>query len=470
MTRRGWRQRRRGALGACARALACVVLAGSLAPHHALADEIPAGSRLSDKPIPMATELKRPKPLLEIGDHFLDTGKLQHGIQLPGGAVWQPSLLLFGNYRTAVQTFDDGKTRFSEWANRLDVFANLQLTGTERAIVGFRPLDNKRDFIGYQFEPDRGFQKKADGNVDVAFFEGNLREMLPALDPKDTRALDYAFAVGRQPLLLQDGILLNDTIDAVGIVRNAVHTPWTSGVRLDVIYGWDHIHRNDNVLDKSAQLFAATAFADLYWSTLELDTVYVSADRKTGDGFYAGLSGIQRVQLFGESISTTFRVNGSYALDHETAAVSNGVLLYGEMGRSPIGTPDWMYIDVFGGIDKFSSAARAQDAGGPLGRTGILFEALQLGHYGAPLGSKANNAFGGSLGYQRFWDLFRRQLIVEVGGRRDTSSGGANAFGVGGRLQQAFGQHLILELDSFVAAVEDRGPAYGGRGEAQVKF
>lgn len=455
--------------GELGRALGLAFLAGSFAAVQAATDDVPAGSRLSDQPIPMATELQRPKPLVELGDHFLDTGKLQRGIRMPGGAIWQPSLLVFGSYRTAVQTFDDGDARFTEWANRLDVFANLQLTGTERAIVGFRPLDNRRRYIGYQFEPEEGFEDDADGNIEVAFFEGNLREMFPSLDPLDTKALDYAFSVGRQPILLQDGILLDDTIDAVGVVQNAVHTPWTSGVRLNVIYGWDHIHRN-NVRDDSAQLVAGTAFADLYWTTADLDVVYVTADRRTGDGFFAGLSGIQRVQLFGESISTTLRVNGSYALERETPAMGSGVLFYGEMGRSPIGTADWMYFDAFWGIDRFTSAARDIDTGGPLGRTGILFEALQLGHYGAALGNQATNSFGGAFGYQRFWDLFRRQAIVEVGGRRDTSAAGANAFGVGTRLQQAFGRHLILELDGFVAGVERTGPAYGGRGEAQIKF
>jgi len=475
---RGWRNDEQGRWVSLRPVLSGLLVAGVVAACGALADEIPseppaeipAGSRLSDKPIPMATELQRPKPLVEIGDHFLDTGKLQRGFQLPGGAIWQPSLLIFGNYRTAIQTFNDVAPRVTEWANRLDVFANLQLTGTERAIIGFRPIDNQREYAGFQFEPDRGFKSVADGNVQVAFFEGNLREMIPDLDPKDTHALDYAFAVGRQPLLLQDGILLNDTIDAVGVVRNAVHTPWTSGLRLDAIYGWGHINRNDNLPDNSAQLFALNAAADLYWTTMELDAIYVSADKKTGDGVYGGLSGIQRVQLFGESISTSFSIDGSYALDHQTPAVSDGVLFYGEMGRSPKGTPDWMYVDAFWGIDKFSSAAREEDAGGPLGRTGILFEALQLGHYGAPLGNRANDAFGGSVGYQMFWDLFRRQLILELGGRHDNSSSGFDAFGVGGRLQQAFGRHLILGADAFVAAIANHAPGYGARSEAQIKF
>jgi Na+-translocating ferredoxin:NAD+ oxidoreductase RnfG subunit len=52
-----------------------------------------------------------------------------------------------------------------------------------------------------------------------------------------------------------------------------VHTPWTSGLRLDAIYSWGHINRNDNLPDDSAQLFALNAAADLYWTTMELDAI-----------------------------------------------------------------------------------------------------------------------------------------------------------------------------------------------------
>jgi hypothetical protein len=50
--------------------------------------------------------------------------------------------VLFGTYRTAIQTFEDGTERYSEWANRLDMFANLQLSGTERVLIGMRPFDS----------------------------------------------------------------------------------------------------------------------------------------------------------------------------------------------------------------------------------------------------------------------------------------------------------------------------------------
>ena len=41
-------------------------------------------------------------PILELGEPFLGTGPLDPGFEMPGGSVWQPSLLLYGTYRTAL--------------------------------------------------------------------------------------------------------------------------------------------------------------------------------------------------------------------------------------------------------------------------------------------------------------------------------------------------------------------------------
>ena len=68
-------------------------------------------SRFPDEPIPLKLEgfPQRPKPILELGAPFLGTGTLDSGFEVPGGAVWQPAFLLYGTYRTALQTFDDGE-------------------------------------------------------------------------------------------------------------------------------------------------------------------------------------------------------------------------------------------------------------------------------------------------------------------------------------------------------------------------
>ena len=76
-------------------------------------------SRITDEVIPLQLDdvPDRPRSLLEIGNPYLHPGEIGEGFTLPTGAVWQPSLLVFGTYRTGVNIFDRGDT-ISEWANK----------------------------------------------------------------------------------------------------------------------------------------------------------------------------------------------------------------------------------------------------------------------------------------------------------------------------------------------------------------
>ena len=102
------------------------------------ASEDGVSSYVPDKAIPFAypseaADPGRTRPLLELGDPFLGNGNLRPGYRLPGGAVWQPRLWIYGNYWSSLHSYqlDNGSTT-QEWANRLELYSNLQLTGSER--------------------------------------------------------------------------------------------------------------------------------------------------------------------------------------------------------------------------------------------------------------------------------------------------------------------------------------------------
>ena len=139
------------------------------------------------------------------GDRFLSPGPVDPGYKLPTGATWRPMFFAFGSMRSAVQTFHQGPKDITEWANRLDLFGNLTLSGTERVLVGLRPFDHDGQFSGYTF--GRGSNKKGEWNdalnldPQTLFFEGDFGEIFPCLDPHDKRRLDYQLSIGRQPLL-----------------------------------------------------------------------------------------------------------------------------------------------------------------------------------------------------------------------------------------------------------------------------
>ncbi len=130
-----------------------------------------------------------------------------------------------------------------------------------------------------------------------------------------------------------------------------------------------------------------------------------------------------------------------------------------------------VYFDAFYGIDHFTSVARGPDRGGALGRVGILFAEQPIGRFGSALSSDPERAVGFALGYQLFLDADRRrQLVLEAGGRIGTATPSAGALAAGTQYEQAFGQHLVVQLFPFVSLNEGKGFGYGGRVEVRYEF
>lgn len=429
-------------------------------------------SRLSDEPIPLQTTTfpARPAPLVQIGQNpFLGSGYIAPGFTIPTGAVWQPVFIAYGSLRSGLQTFDSGPgAQNTEWANRLDLFGNLYLTPTERILIGFRPLDKNNLFSGYRFKnpTDEGGQNHLNGNIRTLFFEGDFGELFPNLDPHDRRRLDYGFSIGRQPLSFQDGIMINDVVDSVGITRSSLFLFGSSASHVTALYGWSEIDHGA-FRDRDAQFLLLSGAADYSFATIETDFAYVPSNNvNTGDGAYTGIGYIAR---FGK-ISSTSRVNFSWAVDNETANVQNGTLLFQQFNYVPAHTDNNLYLDLFLGFDNYRSAARSSDAGGPLGQTGLLFAAVGLGNYSAPLGNVADRSVGSALGYQMYFDDHRRQINFEVGGRTRTDIGSTSAGAAGARYQQGIGRHIIWQLDTFGVLNEGADTGYGLRSEIQYKF
>lgn len=451
-------------------ARAWLVLATAAGAGAAVAAE---ESALPEDPVPLQVDEApaRPRPVLELGSDFLGTGVIRPGFELPGGAVWQPQLLVWGELRTAVQTFDPSGApdeRISEWRNRLDVFGELEVSPTERIVVGFRPLDDNGEFTGCGFEPgDGGCDHPFDPEVDIAFAEGNFGELLPDLDPDESRALDIEFSIGRQPLLFQDGLLIDDNMDSVAITRNNIALPGTTNTRVTALYAFNDIDRGFNREDKDANLAALLVETDVPASTINFDTAVVTSKATRGTSLHSGLSFVQRVGR----LSTAVRGLYSRNLNGDSPFATSGGLLFAEATLVPPHTHDNAYVTAFFGIDEFSSAARAPAAGGPLGRTGILFGAVGLGGYGAPLGNDLDDSFGGALGYQMFFHRNRRWLTVEVGGRHRWKRDGARASGGAGlSYRHAIGRRAIARFDSFIGHREKRHLGWGARAEMLLRF
>ena len=444
-------------------------------PVHveALKEEYVPFKTLGDIPL-------RPGLALELGDPFLDTGQLDAGFEVPLiGAVWQPRLWSYFIYRSTLQTFDNGaprRDRDTEWANRLDLFVNLQLTGTEKILLGLRPVDNNQPdrFTKYSFESSNsGFKNELNLDVETLFFEGDVGSLLPVLDNAGIKPIDFGFTVGRQPITFQEGIIINDTVDAIGFVRNNIVFPGTSNLRISGMWAWNRLDRNDRSRGSDANMYALFTAADTHRSTYNLDMIYVDDDARDGggDGFYLGVSAIQRISSLG-GMSTAFRINSSFALDQEISGnvIGDGTLLTAEFSKTPHGSDDIAYVNPFISLGNFTQAGREAIIGGPLANTGILFASPNFSTYGAEISPFTDDVYGLATGYQAFWDNKRRNLILEIATRRDFDGSGFDSYGAGFQLQQAIGQHYQLQLEGFHTFQESRQDATGARFEVLVVF
>ena len=428
-------------------------------------------SRLSDERIPLMVEEvpTRPKPLIEWGEPFLGTGTLSPGFQLPTGAVWQPSLLMFGSLRTALQTRSigvPGRPDYSEAAARLDLFTNLQLSGSERLVMGLRNLDQDGRFTSHIFDSDipgleTGSRNELNSEIQTLFFEGDIGEIFPNLSKDDFRSTDVGFAIGRQPLFFQEGMFINDTVDGLGLTRNSLLPNGTSNLRTTFFWGWNNINRGGLARDDGT-LFSVLTSVDFPRSTMDIDLAYVKGDLFE-DYYVFGMSSVQRLGL----INTSFRLLGSYGDD----PALDGALFFTEVSWTPHHTHNHVYFTAFYTYDNFVPASTGPTAGGPLGRVGISFASVGLGVFGAPLTSGAFDNAGGAAGYQMFFNHNRRQWIIEAAANVSLNSFVSDQYAVTSRYQAALARHFVVVWDAFASheeALDDL--SYGTRLELLVKF
>ncbi len=458
-------------------------------------------SELPDDYIPLQldTHPKRPRPLLEIGPPLLGSGRIGRGFTLPGGAVWRPSFLLFGTLRSAINTFDDGFTRSTEWANRIDLVGNLALTGSERFVIGLRPADRtdlsgRRRYSGYTFEgPGAGsFNRHFNLDWDTVshlFFEGDFGELFPNLDKDDRRGLDFGLAVGRQPINFQDGLLINDFIDAVGVTRNSLRGNGMVNLRLTGLYGWNQIDRHGGrfvdgfggvpVFDPGtverdgAHLIGGFAEIDWRSTTAAIDAIYVRGGTldgpgeplRTRDGLYGGVSfsGRPGSGAFNAAVRALLSVPMGNALPATGVSgidgpAKTGALVFSELSWTPHHTDNFFYINGFYAHGDYRAAALDPTIPGPLARAGILFAGPGLGGSPGVLQPAARDVAGGAVGHQIFLADTRQQVLLEGAVRYNTAPCltahdfcSPHAVAAGVRYQAAMGRRNVFVLEGFGA-------------------
>lgn len=467
------------------------------APHESLAclaeslfcgEHFKFENDLSDEMLGVIDTPPRPDLVFETNEGFLKPGPIgdEDGEFVTAtGAVWRPSLWVFGSYRANIAYRNQQNRNFTELAHRLNLFTQLNLTGTERVVLQMRPLDDEintpggrlgREFNSYDLQ-DGDWIDGWNAEPNSLFFEGDFGELFPHLDYHDTMQLDYGFTVGRQPLLAQQGLLINeDMLDAVTVTRNTLSGNGNLNLRMTGVFAWNRVSRPSTTggpfNDANGKMFALLTESDYAWATVNADIAYVDADDPNiNDMVVWGLSSIQRLHGYHHHYNSSFHILGSHPTDDETSAAGQGELLVHRLSWTPHGGLDVIYLNGFWGIDQFTSAARGPLMGGPLGGSvGILWAHTGLGRYTPPVGNGVADSVGGALGYQIQLDGTRSQVTFELGGRADTKDDNDGVVAGGFRYQQACGQHTVWIFDAFHGKRESQRNHSGARVEMLVKF
>jgi len=490
--------------------------------HDGTAFTDPENSWLEEHPIGIQPIMDRPNlPLGEFGEKFLGPGTLQEGHQLPGGAVWRPALWIFGSNRLGVSYRNDRTAagsalgapaaqgrKFGSVVNRLDLFSQLNLSGTEHVLIALRPTDQEvgsrplltgREFSSYFWRESTvpggpSFSSLSGSNLDFqsVYFEGQFDEIFPFLDPHDTRFLDYGFSIGRQAMSFQRGLLINeDMIDAVTVTRNTIFGNGNLNMRATGVFAWNRLTRITPALgsageltgpDTDAKLYGLFTETDFHKATVNLDVGFVDdPDPAHGDLLVLAASSTQRLVGHHNTYNTRFHALASFATDGEqnstiirpggtVANISgNGQLFFSQVSWTPHESEDLIYWNTFVAVDQFTSLTRAPQAG-PLGDIGILFAGGGLGLYGPAITTLSTSAVGGALGYQMFFDTKNKQLVWELGVRNGKDADDLEG-AVGFQYQQAIKQNWIFLTTGFLSGRQNTsGLSQGIRTELQLSF
>ena len=450
--------------------------------------------------IPIGVQPIMDRPILPLGEYplkFLGEGTIPQGIELPTGAIWRPTLWIFGSNRFGVSYRDDqGGRNFGSVVNRLALFSQLNFTGTERIQIGIRPTDEEegrplltgREYTSHFWKthtlpgasPIDGLDGW-NGDLNVAYFEGQLDEIFPNLDPYDTKFLDLGFSVGRQAMSFQRGLMVNeDMIDAVTVTRNTLYGNGNLNLRMTGVFAWNRLTRVSPFQNTDAKMYGLFTESDFKFNTLNVDIGFVDdPNRSNRDVLVAGISSTQRLVGYHNTYNSRFHILASWPTEGEGIrtgfmgspgnVTGQGELFFSQISVTPHRGEDLIYWNTFVVVDQFTSLARAPQAG-PLGDTGLLFAAAGLGLYGPPLATVTNSSVGTALGYQVFLDTKNQQIIYEVGAREGKGNDDLEIAGAV-QYQRAFGRNWIWLISGFLSSRHGTdGLSQGLRTEIQLFF
>ncbi len=458
-------------------------------------DAFGADPSYEDKPYSDEAQLKiyggkyavqTPRPLLELGREIYRAGPLKKsGTALGLKNPVDQSFSVYGDLRMGTARNINGATRDNVAAARLNLDVDYRFTGTERIHAFFRPLDNGTEFTRCQFNGSTNCTGVFDITPDALFFEGDLAAIRSGLTNKE-QSFDMAFAVGKMPLLFQNGLWFEDVITGAAATLPAKNSAALGISNMDITFfaGANNTSgavRADpakpllNVQKKQANIYGVTTFIEANEGYWELGYAYTDTTDSINskDRSYHNL-GLAFTRRYGGWLSNSIRVINNFGQnpDNGAAKTADGTLFVLE-NSFITSMPSTLvpYMNLFYGKGKPQSASRAVDAGGILKNVGINFETDGLTGF-PKLTDAVDDMWGGALGVEYLFGL-NRQLVIEAATTHrasNTSTLVGREVALGARYQFPLDKAWIFRTDAIVADRENTRNLAGLRFELRRKF
>ena len=447
----------------------------------------------ADKPYSKEAQLKiygdkravtTPRPLLELGRPIYTPGPYSAAGTVFGNL--NPNyhaFAIYGDWKAAAAWNDNGILEKSSLATQLNLDIDYQFTGTERIHSFIQPLNQGGNFTGCESGPDGSgnCELKADLNIDTLFFEGDLSSLYAGWTG-EYQSWDLPFAIGLMPLVVQNGVWIDDAFTGLAATLPAMNSPKFDISNMDVTFftAFDKVTSqgvldiNNRVADADVKLYGLNMFIEANRGYWEAGYAYTDGDDELDDQDYHNIT-IAHSRRLKDLLSNSVRVIWNFGQNRDTNRqnADGFLILLENFFITPKPLTFIPYLNLFTGFDRPQSLARAGAAGGVLKNTGINFETDNLTGF-PKLDDSANNTYGGALGMEYLFSL-DQQLVWELAtvqtmGNSNSRTAQGDQYAIGMRYQRPLTKAWIFRTDVMAADRKNDENLFGARLEIRRKF
>lgn len=413
---------------------------------------------------------------------WIEWGRVWYGDGItPRGRDWfgpmnlvRPKFYVYGDYRTGIASGRNAIGRTDNWAHRLNLDMDLQITDTERFHAFVGPLDKQNRFTRWEVaDGDLRYRNEMNVTPATAFFEGDLGVMLGALGNQSS-PFELPISAGLMPLLFQNGIWMEDAVSGIAFAIPARHSRWLNWSNFDVSFFavFDQLNSPAFASESDAQAFGTASFIEAYGGYIESGYAYLH--HRNDDSLSYHNATISFTRRYFDRISNSVRVIVNSGQDRAKAdrTADGGLLLVENSLITAAPLTVVPYANFFYGWNRPQSVARAGISGGILRNTGINFDTDGVNGF-ATLDTSAADTAGCSLGVDLIGDDLDQQLLLEFSyltthGDRAIALG--DQYAIGARYQFPITHATLLRFDVMHGWREGEKDVYGTRMEYRWKF